>query len=56
MSLTALVFVVLVAQAQAVQPDKWTRWVSSDSEVTIRSLDFLGPKLFAAGETAGGRA
>jgi hypothetical protein len=45
--------VAVAAPAQGAVPDKWARWVSPTPDVTIRSLDFLGPGLFASGETNG---
>src|SRR3954451_14525870 len=34
-------------------PAKWTRWLADTPDTTIRSLDFIGPNLFAAGESNG---
>src|SRR5262249_31767197 len=51
--LPLLVALALPASAHAVNPDKWTPWVASPSEATVRSLDFIGPSLFGASEDDG---
>jgi hypothetical protein len=43
----------IAAPATAALPDKWTRWVADTPDTTIRSLDFIGPSLFASGESNG---
>src|SRR3954469_7794108 len=51
--LALLALLVPVAGAGADVPDKWTRWFADTPDTTVRSLDFIGPNLFAAGESNG---
>src|SRR3954453_4814810 len=50
----ALLVLLVPSVAGADVPDKWTRWLADNPDTTIRSLDFIGPNLFAAGEANGG--
>src|SRR4051812_50117444 len=49
----ALLVLLVPSVAGADVPDKWTRWLADTPDTTIRSLDFIGPNLFAAGESNG---
>src|SRR4051812_3636665 len=48
-----LILLALAGSAAAAVPDQWTRWVSNQPGATVRSLDFIGPQLFAASEDDG---
>src|SRR4051812_12588588 len=37
----------------AAPPDTWVRWVTGSPQHTVRSLDFLGPSLFASSDSGG---
>src|SRR4051795_7709266 len=50
----ALLMLLVPATAGAAVPDNWSRWLADAPDTTIRSLDFIGPNLFAAGESGGG--
>src|SRR3954465_10053340 len=49
----ALLVLLVPSTAGADVPDTWTRWLAEAPDTTIRSLDFIGPNLFAAGESNG---
>src|SRR3954454_15183351 len=54
LALSVLTVVLATAtSASAAVPDNWSRWLADAPDTTIRSLDFIGPDLFAAGESNG---